>query len=88
MALAEAVAHGLPIISTTAGAIPETVPASASVLVPPGDARALTKALASVIDDPARRAALAAAARKARASLQTWAGAAEKFAAALDGVGT
>jgi glycosyltransferase involved in cell wall biosynthesis len=88
MALAEAVAHGIPIISTTAGAIPETVPASAGVLVPPGDARALTKALASVLDDPARRASLAAGARAARASLPTWADAAEKFAAALGGVGS
>jgi len=88
MALAEAIAHGIPVISTTAGAIPETVPASAGVLVPPGDARALTKALARVIDDPTRRAALAAAARAARASLPTWAGAAKKFAAALDGVGS
>jgi len=88
MALAEAIAHGVPVVSTTAGAIPETVPAGASVLVPPGDARALTKALASVIDDPTRRAALASAARAARSSLPTWAGAAAKFAAALDGVGT
>jgi glycosyltransferase involved in cell wall biosynthesis len=87
MALAEAVAYGVPVVSTTAGAIPETVPASASVLVPPGDARALTKALASVLDDPARRATLAAAARAARASLPTWALAANKFAAALDGLG-
>jgi glycosyltransferase involved in cell wall biosynthesis len=87
MALAEAVAHGVPVISTTAGAIPETVPAAASVLVPPGDARALTKALASVLDDPARRAALAASARAARASLPTWAISAAKFAAALDGLG-
>jgi glycosyltransferase involved in cell wall biosynthesis len=87
MALAEAVAHGLPIVSTTAGAIPETVPADASVLVPPGDARALTKALASVLDDRARRATLAARARAARASLPTWAMAAAKFAAALDGLG-
>jgi glycosyltransferase involved in cell wall biosynthesis len=86
MALAEAVAHGLPVISTTAGAIPETVPAGASVLVPPGDARALTKALASVLDDPARRAALAANARAASTALPTWAMAATKFAAALDGL--
>jgi len=88
MALAEAVAHGLPIVSTTAGAIPETVPANAGVLVPPGDARALTKALASLLDSPARRAALAAGARAARASLPTWPIAAAKFAAALDGLGS
>jgi glycosyltransferase involved in cell wall biosynthesis len=88
MALAEAVSFGLPVISTTAGAIPETVPADASILVAPGDSRALAKALASVIDDPARRAALAATARAARASMPTWATAATKFAAALDGLGT
>jgi glycosyltransferase involved in cell wall biosynthesis len=87
MALAEAVAFGLPVVSTTAGAIPETVPANASILVAPGDSRALAKALSSIIDDPARRAALAANARAARASLPTWATAATKFAAALDGVG-
>lgn len=87
MALAEAVAFGLPIVSTTAGAIPETVPANASVLVAPGDSRALAKALAGIIDDPARRATLAANARAARASLPTWATAATKFAAALDGLG-
>jgi len=87
MALAEAVAHGLPVVSTTAGAIPETVPAAASLLVPPGDSRALAKALASLIDDPPRRAALAANARAARDTLPTWQDAAAKFAAALGGVG-
>jgi glycosyltransferase involved in cell wall biosynthesis len=87
MALAEAVAFGLPVVSTTAGAIPETVPANASLLVAPGDSRALAKALASVVDDPARRATLAANARAARASLPTWATAAGKFATALDGLG-
>jgi glycosyltransferase involved in cell wall biosynthesis len=87
MALAEAVAFGLPVVSTTAGAIPETVPANASVLVAPGDSRTLAKALAGVIDDPARRAALAVNARAARGSLPTWATATAKFAAALDGLG-
>lgn len=86
MALAEAVARGVPVLSTTAGAIPETVPAAASVLVPPGDARALTKALARLLDDPAELAALAANARAASATMPTWAGAAQKFAAALDGL--
>ena len=37
MAYAEAIAHGLPVIGTTAGAIPDTVPATAGVLVPPDD---------------------------------------------------
>ncbi len=87
MALAEAVAFGLPDVSTTAGAIPETVPAEAAVLVAPGDSRALAKALGTIIDDAAQRAALAANARAARASLPTWATAATKFAAALDGLG-
>jgi len=86
MALAEAVARGIPVVSTTGGAIPETVPAAASILVPPGDGRALHKALASLLDDPPARQRLAANARKARKALPTWSGAAEKFAAALVGV--
>jgi glycosyltransferase involved in cell wall biosynthesis len=87
MALAEAVAHGVPVVSTTAGAIPETVPANAGVLVPPGDSRALQRALASLMDDPAKRAALAAHARAASAALPTWRSSAAKFAAALAGLG-
>ncbi len=88
MALAEAVARGIPVVSTTGGAIPETVPAAASILVPPGDSRALGKALATLLDDAPARKKLAANARKARATLPTWRGAAEKFAAALTGIGT
>ncbi len=85
MALADALARGIPILSTTAGAIPETVPAAASVLVPPGDSRALGKALATLVDDANARASLAAHARAARAALPTWTSAVDKFAAALDG---
>jgi glycosyltransferase involved in cell wall biosynthesis len=87
MALAEALAHGIPVVSTTGGAIPETVPANASLLVPPGDSRALAKALASLMDDPVKRAKLATNAQIARTALPTWRTAASKFAAALDGVG-
>jgi len=84
MVLAEALAHGLPIVSTTAGAIPETVPSNAGMLVPPGDAVALRTALAALLDDPALRARLVAGARAARAVLPTWPQAVARFAAALD----
>jgi glycosyltransferase involved in cell wall biosynthesis len=83
MALAEALAHGLPVISTTAGAIPGTVPAGAGVLVPPGDTAALRAALAHLLDAPAWRATLAAGARAARSRLAGWPAAVGRFAAVL-----
>jgi len=83
MALAEALAHGVPVVSTTAGAIPDTVPSNAGLLVPPGDAAALRAALAALLDEPALRARLAAGARAARAVLPTWPQAVARFAAAL-----
>jgi glycosyltransferase involved in cell wall biosynthesis len=84
MALAEALAHGLPVVSTTAGAIPDTVPREAGVLVPPGDAVALRAALAALLDVPALRTRLTAGARAARAGLPTWPQAQARFAAALE----
>ncbi|HKF71668.1 MAG TPA: glycosyltransferase family 4 protein [Stellaceae bacterium] len=84
MALAEALAHGLPVISTTAGAIPGTVPASAGLLVPTGDAVAFAEALRRFLDEPPLRARLAAGARKAGARLPDWPQAVAGWAAALD----
>ncbi|MBB3177622.1 glycosyltransferase family 4 protein [Variovorax sp. Sphag1AA] len=88
MALAEALAHGLPVISTTAGAIPDTVPADAGVLVPPGDEAALRAALQRLMDDAGWRAQLASGARAARDRLPTWADSAARFAVALEALET
>ena len=55
MALAEAIAHGLPVVSTMAGAIPDTVPAGTGLLVPPDDLSALAQALSHLISNRAER---------------------------------
>ncbi len=89
MVLAEALARGLPIVATTGGAIPGTVPADAGTLVRPGDPAALRDALAALLDPAqgvANRARLAAGARRARSLLPAWPAIARRFAAALEGV--
>ena len=86
MALAEALAHGLPIVSCAAGAITDTVPADAGLLVPPGDAVALRAALGRLLQDTATRTALAAGARRAASRLPTWDEAGRRFAAVLQAV--
>jgi glycosyltransferase involved in cell wall biosynthesis len=63
MVFTEAIAHGLPVVGTTAGAIPETVPDAAGVLVPPDDVEALAAALRRLIEERAERERMAAAAR-------------------------
>jgi glycosyltransferase involved in cell wall biosynthesis len=84
MAYAEALARGLPVIGTTAGAIPEVVPAAAGWLVAPGDAAALRQALREAIGDPTARAMRAAAARIAGAALPRWDDAVATIDAVLD----
>jgi glycosyltransferase involved in cell wall biosynthesis len=84
MVYAEALAHGLPVVATTAGAIPDTVPEAAALLLPPGDAAALREALRQLFADGRLRGRLAAEATRAAAALPDWPTAAGRFAAALD----
>lgn len=84
MAYAEAIAHGLPVIGTTAGAIPDTVLAGAGVLVAPDDAAALALALRRVIQDPDERRRLATSARAAARQLPAWQDSAKIFSHALE----
>jgi glycosyltransferase involved in cell wall biosynthesis len=72
MAFAEALAHGVPVVGTTAGAIPETVPPGTGILVPPDDSRARAAALRRLIADSEERQRLAACARVSAAQLPTW----------------
>lgn len=84
MAYAEAIAHGLPVIGTTGGAIPDTVPVDAGVLVAPDDVDALAAALRSVIGSSDRRRLMAAGARAAAQKLPTWQQSAQIFSKALE----
>ena len=84
MAVAEALAHGLPVVATMTGAIPELVGDDAGLLVPVGDAPAFAEALSRVLGDAGLRARLAAGARRRRDRLPTWDEASGRMAAALD----
>lgn len=86
MAVADALARGLAVISTTTGAIPALVGDDAGVLVPPGDVDALAHALSRVLDDARVRQRLAEGAIRARDRLPTWETAIDKMIAALEGV--
>jgi len=62
--LMEAQSQGLAVVSTRVSGVPElVVDGTTGVLVPPGDAAALAEALAALMVDPARRAALGEAGR-------------------------
>lgn len=84
MVFAEALTHGIPIVATRAGAIPETVPASAGLLVPPGNPPALAAALRRVLSDDGLRRRLAAGAAEAGAALPDWAESVRRWGEAFD----
>jgi glycosyltransferase involved in cell wall biosynthesis len=86
MALAEALARGLPAVSTAVGAAETLVGDHAGVLVPPGDVDALARALSRIIEDRAWRLLCAAGARRVRERLPDWDQAAAAFAAVLSTV--
>ena len=68
----EAMASGLPVISTRTGAIPEYLEHDKQgLLIEPGDVEALTQALRRLIADPALRRTMGAAAKE-RAQLYDW----------------
>jgi glycosyltransferase involved in cell wall biosynthesis len=70
----EAMACGVPLVTTTGGALPEVVGEDGitGMLVPPGDAGALAQAVEIIMDDPELAARLSAAARDRVLQRFTW----------------
>jgi glycosyltransferase involved in cell wall biosynthesis len=76
----EAMACGVPVVSTTGGALPEVV-GDAGLLVPPADPDALAAAIAALLDDPDRARRLGRAGFERVHRQFTWRRAAERTVA-------
>lgn len=83
MVVSEAMAHGLPVITTTAGALADTLPPDAGLAVAPDDAAALSQAIQQFMADAQLREALREGARAARNNLVPWSARAKTLLATL-----
>ncbi|MGB7432522.1 MAG: glycosyltransferase family 4 protein [Ahrensia sp.] len=79
----EAMVHGLPIVSCRTGAVPDTVPADAGLLVAVDAPHDFAAALRLLLTDEAKRQAAAAASHAAGAALPDWSETADAFVRAL-----
>lgn len=86
MAFSEALAHGLPILGCNAGAVADTVPNTAGLLVEPRSSAALAAALRRLLSNSSERAQLAAGAERARAQRPNWPNQAQRWAQLLENV--
>jgi glycosyltransferase involved in cell wall biosynthesis len=70
----QAMSCGVPLVATTAGALPEVVgdDGETALLVPPGDAAALARAIGRLLDDPELRDRLSRAALLRSGQLFSW----------------
>ena len=85
--LSEAMAHGLPCVSTNVCGIPEIVQhEQTGLVVPPGDAVALAMALIRLLDNPQQAAAMGAAGRVRVEQHLNWDAVVERMAPVLDGL--
>lgn len=63
IALLEAMSAGVPAVASAVGGIPETAPPGTALLVPPGDAATLARAIERLLSEPGHAAEQARAAR-------------------------
>ncbi len=87
MVVTEALARGLPVISTTGGALADTLPDRAGLKVAPNNVDHLRSALLRWLSDPPLRRALTQGAAEERAALAGWADSARRFADIVDRTG-
>lgn len=85
MVLSEAMLHGLPVVSTRTGAVPDTV-GDAGLLVDVDDDAAFAAALRIVLSEPKTRQRLQSASHAKAASLPTWEDTARVMAQAVASV--
>lgn len=83
MVVDEALARGVPVVATRAGALAEPMTEDTGWIVPPADSATLAIALGEAIDDPQRRESCAAAGREVAANRPGWDRQAVAFATAL-----
>ena len=83
MVFLEAMAAGLPVVTTRGGAVPTVVPPDAGILVDVDDVGAFAAGLRTVLSDPACAERLCAGARRAARSAVRWEDSAAVIAARL-----
>lgn len=76
---AEAMACGVPVVSTTAGALPEVV-GDAGILVPSADTKALAEAISALVVSPNKRKHLSEMGRKRIVQMFNWRNTAQRTA--------
>ena len=89
MVVTEALAHGLPVVASAVGGVPEALGhgddgSTPGLLVRPGDPDALAGALRRWLEDPRRRRRLRRSAGLRRLTLPTWSRTTAQVAAALE----
>jgi glycosyltransferase involved in cell wall biosynthesis len=77
----EAMACGIPVVSTTGGALPE-VAGDAAILVPPADPGALARAIVDLLENPEKAKQMGDAGYRRVLEHFTWENAARKTVAA------
>jgi hypothetical protein len=85
--LGEAQIHGLPIVTCKVGAVPDTVPEGAGLLLPVDDVEAFAGAIERLLTDPAMRAQLALRSAEAGRHLPGWKDTASVVGQVLQSVG-